>query len=108
MTNLDLFGTPVFTERPASHPCLLVLAEVAYLVDRGLDDGIGASEVGHRKRTVDACERSGWLTRHHVGNSDTEGGPRRLRLTNRGRHQVEKAPEYIRRLTRERYEGRSA
>ncbi|MBA2952146.1 hypothetical protein GON03_19200 [Nocardioides sp. MAH-18] len=72
----------------ASDAVLLVLAEVAVSIDRGYDDGIGAPEVGLRRRTVDAAVERGWLARSYVGDSDTEQGPRRLHLTAAGREQI--------------------
>ena len=91
-TQLALFIGPapiIRLRRPdASDPVLLVLAEVAAALDHGHDDGIGAPEVGLRRRTVDTAVERGWLTRSYVGDSDTEQGPRRLHITDAGRAQL--------------------
>lgn len=93
MAQLALFDlasveVPAARRPEASDAVLLVLAEVAYLIDHGHDDGIGAPAVGHNRRTLDAAVASGWLTRAYVGDSDTEGGPNRLLLTDAGRYQL--------------------
>lgn len=92
-TQLAFFDAPERTAAPrrpaASDAVLLVLAEVALSIDHGLDDGIGAPAVGLRRRTVDTAVEHGWLTRSHVGDSDTEQGPRRLHITAAGREQLE-------------------
>lgn len=72
----------------ASDAVLVVLAEVAFSIDHGHDDGIGAPAVGLRGRTVDCAVDRGWLTRSYVGDSDTEQGPRRLHITDTGRAQL--------------------
>lgn len=79
----------VLTRRP-SDAVLLLLAEVAACIQRGQDDGLGAPEAGHKARTVDTASALGLLLRSHVGDSDTEQGPRRLRLTPAGEHALAK------------------
>lgn len=89
---LALWGDPTppaRVRRPAaSEPSLFILAEVAHLIDLDLDDGIGAPEVGFKRRAVTTCVEHGWLTRSYVGDSDTEQGPRRLHITPEGREQL--------------------
>jgi hypothetical protein len=93
----DLQPTTTPVRRPdASDPVLLVLAEVAYLIDHGHDNNIGAPAVGHNRRTVATAAARGWLTRTTVGDSDTEGGPHRLTLTPAGRHQLDLEEAYAR------------
>ncbi|WP_292605917.1 hypothetical protein [Nocardioides sp. REDSEA-S30_B4] len=90
MTQLALFdGYAPPTRLRASDAVICVLLEVAHCIDAGHDDGIGAPAIGHNKRSVESAVAHGWLTRSYVGNSDTEQGPRRLHITDSGRHQLE-------------------
>ena len=90
MTQLTLFGPEAPPKRPAASDAVLhLLADVRHCTDRDYYGAIGYPEVGQKRRTVDAAIERGWLVRELVGDSDTEGGPRRLHLTDAGRAQVE-------------------
>lgn len=89
MSQLTLFGHAMDStlHRPkASDAALLVLAEIAVKEDRyGLD---GVPAVGFRKAQLDRLTARGWLTQTRLADLDVEEGPRRLHLTEAGRHQV--------------------
>jgi hypothetical protein len=72
----------------ASDAALMLLTDVAWIIDHGYYTDPGAPNLGYHQATVTHCVDNGWLLRHDLDDPDTEGGRRRLLITPHGRRQL--------------------